>query len=139
MKRIHLCILIAILIGASGSTAPIVTGAVLVDEQMTFGPSESRNIIFTIDTLTQIDPALLVSIRTSSDGSGISVLVLTEANFALLEASEPYPAQFETQTKGSDITVRLSVSGTYRLVISNRAGLASAAYGLQAEVFWTES
>jgi hypothetical protein len=139
MKHTHVCILTAILIVACGSTAPIVTGAILIDEQRTLGPGESQDFIFTIDTATQTDPALLINIGTSSDGSGIGVLVLTEANFALWEASEPYTAQFETETNGSDITVRLSLSGAYRLVISNRAGSASATYGLLAEVFWTES
>lgn len=138
MKRIYICMLIA-LVAACGSVAPLVTGALLIDEQRTLDPGESRNVIFTIDTAAQIDPALLISIGTSTGGSGIGVLVLTEANFALWEASEPYTAQFETLTNGSDITVRFSASGTYRLVISNRVGTAATAYGLQAEVFWTES
>lgn len=131
--------LTAILIAGCGSVAPLVTGALLVDEQKTLEPGASQDHIFTIDTATQIDPALLISIGTSSDGSGVGVLVLTEANFTLWEAGEPYTAQFETATNGSDITVRLSVSGTYRLVISNRGGSALVTYGLQAEVFWTES
>ena len=129
-------LVLAGLVVACGSTTPDVTEGVLAEEQVTLAPGEFRAYPFRINTTTQINADLLITIGTEDPLLPVEVLVLTEPDLPEWQASRPYLPVLETSTGGADLSVRLRISDNYRLVISNREQTVATTYSIIADIFW---
>ena len=134
MKKL---LLVLTMLGCGSTTQNLsVTSILLVDEQTSVQALMFDAISFTIDTNVMTDPALLVSIAATAP---INLVVMDAANFAIFQDGGSATGRFDSgPTTGTDIDLPMPDSGTFHLILANRAGETAVLVTIRGEIFWQE-
>ena len=93
---------------------------------------------FSVNFTNMNDPLIFAGFSSDGGSTLARMLILTEANFALWEAGEPFVAALRSgRTPTNSARFLLPTNGTYRVVFSNREDTVNArSLGIFASLLW---
>ena len=124
--------------GCGTSVETVVNETVLVDTVLTVEPGSFVSYPFSVNFTNMNDPLIFAGFSSDGGSTLARMLILTEANFALWEAGEPFVAALRSgRTPTNSARFLLPTNGTYRVVFSNREDTVNArSLGIFASLLW---